>query len=127
MNCPTDVKSREAVLKSVHVLPWVLADDMHTVTNPDGSKPSNFILSRVRFTQTQIRSLLLKQQPKLKMTIITLANSYYLKDKDNRVHSTRYKSREAAAQAAHKIAKGLCHFTPTVNRITSATNFSNKL
>lgn len=59
-----------------------------------------------------------------RMTILSVGSSHYIKSKDGQLHSTRYRSREHAAEGARKIAAGLIHFAPLVEQITKA-NLSN--
>jgi hypothetical protein len=124
-NYPTDPVSRKAALKATPVLPWVLSDEGNVV-NPDGSKPSNYILQRVRFTAAQIKLELNKRKPKDQMKIIQHAGSYHLQSKTGEIHSSRYPSRDAAHLAAIKMARGLIHFSPTTKRINTSTNYSSQ-
>jgi hypothetical protein len=124
-NYPTSAVSRAAVLKAVHVLPWVL-NNAGKVVNPDGSKPMNLVLQRVRFTNAQLKLELEKRNPKEKMKIIKYGTQYHLQSKTGEVHSARYRTRDDAHLAAIKISKGLIHFTPTTARVSTSTNYSNQ-
>lgn len=65
-----------------------------------------------------------KPQARPRMSIIEHASKFYVRSKDGSVHSTRYTSREKAAEAARKMAAGLIHFSPTIDQINRA-NLSN--
>jgi hypothetical protein len=72
------------------------------------------------YKRSFIKQVLQLQQPTTKqerMSIFQYAGKHYLRNKDGAVHSTRYPSREAAAQAAHKMASGLITFRPTLAQV----------
>lgn len=66
------------------------------------------------------------KKEKTRMTIISEGSNFYIKSKNGELHSTRYRSRDLASDAARKISAGLIHFAPIVSQINRA-NLSNKL
>jgi arginine/lysine/ornithine decarboxylase len=66
-------------------------------------------------------------QKKLKMTVFSDANCYYIRRSDGEVHSTRYPTRDRASASARKMVAGLLQFLPIAKRVAAITNYSNKL
>lgn len=92
-----------------------------------GNKPTSVFYDGKYYTSRQIINAL-TPKPKIekpKMTVLEYAGKYYLKSKDGDVHSTRYASRDKAADAARRIAAGLIHFSATTIQINKS-NLSNR-
>lgn len=108
--------------------PWHLDPDdgvlRNKVSNAQVSAP--YWNGKLYSVRQVIQALTPKtKHKKERMTIISEGSAHYIKSKDGQIHSTRYRSRDAAADAARRMAAGLIHFAPIVSQINRA-NLSNQ-
>jgi hypothetical protein len=113
-----------AVTTDLSQAPWHLVDG--TLRNKTtGAKVTAPYWNGTVYNLREVTQALTPKPTSNRMTIISSGTKFYIKSKDGSLHSTRYATRERAAEAARRMAAGLILFSPIIDQVNKA-NLSNR-
>jgi hypothetical protein len=113
-----------AVTIDLSQAPWHLVDGVLRNKISGAQVTAPYWNGKVHNLRQVTQALTTKPKPN-RMTIISSGTKFYIKSKDGALHSTRYPTKERAADAARRMAAGLIHFAPIIDQINKA-NLSNR-
>lgn len=113
-----------AVTTDFSQAPWALDPQGVLRNKVSGAQVTAPYWAGTLYSVREVTQALTTKPQKQRMTIINQGAKFYIKSKDGSIHSTRYLSREHAADAARRMAAGLIHFSPLIDQVNKA-NLSN--